>query len=64
MNVAWPFIGISELKVLLPLFGGPQLRGELLLGTYADYAQILGGRPNDPGPQPERTESSSVSWPA
>src|ERR1700722_14948209 len=48
-NVLWPFIGISEFKLLLPLFGDRQFRGELLAGTYADYAQILGGRPSDPG---------------
>jgi hypothetical protein len=48
-NVLWPFIGIGEFKVLLPLFGNRQFRGELLAGTYADYAQIIGGRPNDPG---------------
>ena len=49
VNVAWPFIGISEFKVLVPLFGGTNLRGELLAGTYADYAQAIGGRPKDPG---------------
>ncbi len=49
VNLAWPFLGISELKILVPLVGGPSLRGELLAGTYADYAQAIGGRPNDPG---------------
>jgi len=49
VNVAWPFIGVSEFKILVPLFGGTNLRGELLAGTYADYAQAIGGRPHDAG---------------
>src|SRR5262252_5252783 len=41
VNVLWPFIGISELKVLLPLFGNRNFRGEFLVGAYLDYAQIV-----------------------
>jgi hypothetical protein len=41
VNVLWPFIGISEMKVLVPLFGGRDFRGELLTGVYLDYAQIV-----------------------
>jgi hypothetical protein len=38
VNVLWPFIGISELKVVIPVgdFGG-----EVIAGTYLDYAQIV-----------------------
>jgi hypothetical protein len=46
VNVVWPVIGISQLKALIPVTGGAY-RGELVLGTYFDYAQIIrdsGGR--------------------
>jgi hypothetical protein len=49
VNVLWPFIGISELKIVAPLVGDARFRGELVVGTYADYAQILGMRSSDPG---------------
>lgn len=42
VNVLWPFFpgGITELKVMLPIVNTDtkDWRGELLLGTYADYA--------------------------
>lgn len=41
VNVLWPFVGISELKALLPMGGSHSLRSELLVGAYLDYAQIL-----------------------
>jgi hypothetical protein len=43
LNVLWPFYpgGISEMKVLIPIFGDEHLRGELLLGVYADYAWVV-----------------------
>lgn len=43
LNVLWPFYpgGISELRLMLPLFGDHDLRGELLLGTYADYSWVI-----------------------
>ena len=45
VNVLWPFIGISELKVVTPVVAeSSSTRGELVLGTYLDYAQIV--RPN------------------
>jgi len=37
VNVLWPFIGISELKVVFPVARG----GEVIAGTYLDYAQIV-----------------------
>ena len=37
----WPFIGISELKVIVPLFGRGGGRGELVTGMYLDYAQVI-----------------------
>jgi hypothetical protein len=44
INVLWPFIGISEMKCLIPVLGSGDTRGELLTGVYLDYAQIV--RPN------------------
>lgn len=41
VNVLWPFIGISELKVIVPLFGREGGRGELVTGMYLDYAQVI-----------------------
>jgi hypothetical protein len=41
VNLLWPFIGISELKIVVPLFGDRQLRGELVTGIYLDYAQVV-----------------------
>jgi hypothetical protein len=41
VNVLWPFIGISEMKVLVPVVGHGERRGELVAGTYLDYAQIV-----------------------
>jgi hypothetical protein len=41
VNVLWPFIGISELKLVVPVVHDPQLRGEVIIGTYLDYAQIV-----------------------
>jgi len=42
--VLWPFIGISELKLVAPVVGtdrGPRARGELVVGAYLDYAQFI-----------------------
>jgi hypothetical protein len=47
VNVLWPFVGISELKLVLPAAGtsaGPRARGEIVTGAYLDYAQFI--RPN------------------
>lgn len=43
LNVLWPFYpgGISELRLMLPLFGDRDFRGELLLGVYADYSWVI-----------------------
>lgn len=41
VNLLWPFIGISELKVVLPLFGRAAQRAEFVTGMYLDYAQIV-----------------------
>jgi hypothetical protein len=46
VNVLWPFIGISELKAILPVWGGHHLRGELVFGLYLDFAHWL-VRPNN-----------------
>jgi len=40
VNVLWPAIGISELKILLPASRGSR-RGEVVLGAYLDYAQVV-----------------------
>ena len=40
-NLLWPFIGISEMKLLLPVVGGMDQRGEVLFGAYLDYAQVV-----------------------
>ncbi len=45
VNVLWPFLGISEMKAILPVFGDRQVRGEVVLGVYLDYAHWL-VRPN------------------
>jgi sulfoxide reductase heme-binding subunit YedZ len=49
VNVLWPFLGISEFKAIVPLYGNERFGGELVAGVYLDYAQAIGGRPNDPG---------------
>jgi hypothetical protein len=52
MNVVQPFLGITDAKVLLPIVRttSPTLRGELMLGTYTDYAWGPISRPvNDYG---------------
>jgi hypothetical protein len=38
INVLWPFIGISELKAVIPVgdFGG-----QVIAGVYLDYAQVI-----------------------
>jgi len=41
VNVLWPVIGISELKVLVPVTDPGRYHGELVLGTYLDYAQVV-----------------------
>lgn len=41
VNVLWPFIGISELKLVIPVVHDPQWRGSLIVGTYLDYAQFV-----------------------
>jgi len=41
VNVLWPVLGISELKVLVPVTRPGTFRGEVVLGTYLDYAQAI-----------------------
>jgi hypothetical protein len=41
VNVLWPFIGISELKLVVPVVHDPQFRGSVIVGTYLDYAQVV-----------------------
>ena len=40
-NVLWPFFpgGISELKLLVPVVGDKQHRGEVLVGAHSDFMQ-------------------------
>lgn len=48
-NVLWPFFpgGISEFRLMLPVLASDQedFRGELVLGTYADFAHRVVRKP-------------------
>jgi hypothetical protein len=41
VNVLWPVIGISELKVLVPVTDPGPWHGEVIVGSYLDYAQVV-----------------------
>ncbi len=49
VNLVWPFLGISELKLLFPLVrrAEPTFRGELIAGLVADYGFGPITRPTD-----------------
>ncbi|HEV7554696.1 MAG TPA: hypothetical protein VGO00_04520, partial [Kofleriaceae bacterium] len=41
VNVLWPVIGISELKLLVPVTAPGRWHGEVIVGSYLDYAQVV-----------------------
>lgn len=40
LNLAWPFLGISEARLLVPLYEASELRGKLVTGIHLDFMQL------------------------